>query len=383
MTGNTQPTILRLFLTFVRLGSTAFGGPAMVAYIRREAVERHRWLEPRQFDDGVALCQMIPGATAMQTAAYVGLSTRGVLGAAASFIGFALPSFVLMLTLAALYVRAHDLPAVVTVFKGLEAVIVAIVANATVEFGQRSLRDLRRVFIAALAAALYAWGVHPFLVIALAALAGLMLTAPAATDEAAEVRGFGWAVLLIVAVAAAGLVALFFADRRLFELAALMTRIDLFAFGGGYASVPLMLHEVVTVRHWLDDATFMDGIVLGQITPGPIVITATFVGYLLKGTVGAVIATVSVFLPSFLLAVAITPHFHKLRASPLFNKIIAGALCSFVGLLLNVAIHFATQIHWDVTRAVLAVAAFVALRLKLDILRVVLAGAIVSVVLLR
>jgi len=303
-------------------------------------------------------------------------------GAAASFVGFGLPAFALMLALAALYVRTHELPAVVAAFKGLEAIIVAIIANATVVFGQRSLCDLRRAFIAAAAAALFAWGVHPFLVIALAALLGLMLTAPA-QDSTITVHDSGRAVLLILAGAAAGFGALFLADRKLFELAALMFRIDLFAFGGGYASVPLMLHEVVNVRHWLDDATFMNGIVLGQITPGPIVITATFVGYLLRGPAGAVIATVSVFLPSFLLVVAVTPHFNKLRASPLFNKIIAGALCSFVGLLLNVTLHFAIQIDWDVAHVVLAVAAFVALRLKLDILWVVLAGTIVSVALFR
>ncbi len=364
MSGNREPTVLQLFLTFLRLGITAFGGPAMVAYIRREAVERQRWLEPRQFDDGVALCQMIPGATAMQTATYVGLSTRGVAGAAASFIGFGLPAFVLMLALSAAYVRTHELPAVVALFKWLAAVIVAIVANATWSFGKRTARDLRRALISAAAAAAFAWGVHPFLVIVLAALAGLMLAAPA--QDTGTTGGDSWhAALAILGVAAAGFAVLFFADRQLFRLAAMMFRIDLFAFGGGFASVPLMLHEVVNARRWLDDATFMNGIVLGQITPGPIVITATFVGYLVRGLPGAAIATVSVFLPSFLLVLATTPYFHKLRALPLFNKLIAGALCSFVGLLLYVTVHFATKTEWDVPRAVLAVAAFVALRLKM------------------
>jgi chromate transporter len=302
---------------------------------------------------------MIPGATAMQTAAYVGLVTRGAPGAAASFIGFGLPAFALMLVMAALYVQTHQLPVVTALFKGLAAMIVAIVANATWSFSEHSLRDLRRALIATAAAALFAWGIHPFLVITLAGLAGLMLTAPA-QNTGSVVKDSHRAVILILGGTMAGFVALFLADRKLFELATLMFRIDLFAFGGGYASVPLMLHEVVNIRHWLDDATFMRGLVLGQVTPGPIVITATF-----------------------LLVVAITPCFNKLRASPLFNKIIAGALCSFVGLLLNVAIHFATQIDWDVIRTVLAVAAFAALRLKVDIFWVALAVAIVSVLLLR
>jgi len=383
MPGSALPTIPRLFLTFLRLGVTAFGGPAMVTYIRREAVERQRWLESRQFDDGVALCQMIPGATAMQTAAYVGLSTRGVAGAAASFIGFGLPAFVLMLVLSALYVRTHELPAVGAVFKGLAAVIVAIVANATWSFGERSVRDLRRTLIAAGAAALFAWGGHPFLVIILAGLAGLMLKATGAPAGTTDSHRFGRTAWIIAATAVAGLAALFFARRSLFDLSVLMVRIDLFAFGGGYASVPLMLHEVVTVRHWLNDATFMNGIVLGQVTPGPIVITATFVGYLVQGAIGAMIATVSVFLPSFLLVVAVTPYFHSLRASPAFNRIIAGVLCSFVGLLLNVTIYFAMEIDWDIARAALALAAFVALRLKVDILWAVLVGTIASVILFR
>ncbi len=105
-------TPLRLFTSFLRLGCTAFGGPAMVAYIRRMAVEQRRWLEAGAFDDGVALCQMIPGATAMQAAAYVGLHVRGVRGAAACFVGFGLPAFVLMMLLAALYGQARALPAV-------------------------------------------------------------------------------------------------------------------------------------------------------------------------------------------------------------------------------------------------------------------------------
>lgn len=382
MPGNPQPTVWRLFLTFLRLGVTAFGGPAMVTYIRRRAVEKEQWMEGQQFDDGVALCQMIPGATAMQTAAYVGLSTRGVAGAAVSFFGFGLPAFALMLVLSALYVRAHELPAVVAAFKGLGAIIVAIVANATVSFGQSSLRAWQHILTAALATGLFAWGGHPFLVIVLCALLGLVLIkpAPAISPGMTDSRHYSGPVLLILAGAIAGLVLLFIVDRQLFDLATLMARIDLFAFGGGYASVPLMLHEVVSVRQWLDDATFMNGIVLGQVTPGPIVITATFVGYLLRGLTGSAIATVSVFLPSFVLVVAIALYFNRLRTSATFNKIIAGALCSFVGLLLNVTIHFATQIAWDIPLAALAVAGFVALRLKVDILWVVLAGTVVSVI---
>jgi chromate transporter len=385
MKGNPQSTIPRLFLAFLRLGLTAFGGPAMVIYIRRLAVEKEGWLEGRQFDDGVALCQTIPGATAMQTAAYVGLSARGVAGAAASFIGFGLPAFALMLTMTLLYTQVHELPMIVAAFKGLGAIIVAIVANAAVSFGRRSLKGWRQIVVAAVAALSFRWGGHPFLVIALCGLLGLLLLKPEQYPSSmqAENRHFGRSALLILAVSAVIWMALFPVDRQLFDLAAVMSRIDLFAFGGGYASVPLMLHEVVNLRHWLDDTTFMHGIVLGQVTPGPIVITATFVGVLLRGLLGGVVATLSVFLPSFVLVVALAPRFDRLRSSATFNKIIGGVLCSFVGLLLSVTLHFSAQIPWDFSRVLLAGAALIALQGKVDILWVVLIGTAASIVLCR
>jgi chromate transporter len=161
-----------------------------------------------------------------------------------------------------------------------------------------------------------------------------------------------------------------------------MFRIDLFAFGGGFASVPLMFYEIVQVRSWLDGPTLLNGIVLGQITPGPIVITATFVGYLLKGPLGGLIATSCVFLPSFTMVVGVVPYFDRLRSSPYFKKVITGILCSFVGLLLTVTIRFALDIPWDLPRALLTVAAFVALNLKVDILWIILIGTVISLIVL-
>jgi len=383
-----KPTCRQLFLAFLRLGLTAFGGPAMVAYIRQMAVGQKRWLEADAFDDGVALCQVIPGATAMQTAAYVGLHSRGVAGAAASFVGFGLPAFALMMALSALYQGAHELPAVVSAFSGLQAIIVALVANATVSFAQTSLKRWPHFLIAALAAALFGWKVNPVQVIVLAGLLALVLipspsAVPCSAPNRAHLPHNLKTVALIVAVVALGFLGLGLAQRQLFDLAALMFRIDLFAFGGGFSSVPLMFHEIVEVRHWLDAPTLLNGIVLGQVTPGPIVITATFIGYLLAGVLGGVVATIAVFLPSFLVLIAVAPYFDRLRNSSLFNRIIGGVLCSFVGLLLTVAIRFGQNLTWDWRHLLLAAAAFAALRLKVNILWVVLAGTAFSLLPLR
>jgi chromate transporter len=177
----------------------------------------------------------------------------------------------------------------------------------------------------------------------------------------------------------AGLVAFLVFNRPLFALAALMIRVDLFAFGGGFASVPLMLHEVVDVRHWLDSKAFMDGIALGQVTPGPIVITATFVGFQIAGFPGALVGTIAVFAPSFLMVLTTVPYLDRLQASLLFRRALRGVLASFVGLLGAVAVSFGIAVSWSIPLMIIVAGAFAALRLKVDILWVVLAGAAVSI----
>ena len=382
---NPAPSLFHLFTSFLRLGTTAFGGPAMVAYIRKMAVEKNHWLDDHSARDGVALCQTIPGATAMQMSAYIGFRARGVGGAAASFVGFGLPAFLFMMILSALYVQTHTLPAVVSAFNGLQAIVVALVANATLSFGRASIKNWRNIINALIAAGLFGLRVSPILVIVIAAFLGMILynkqpifSTAISTKKAHAPKSF---ILLLLSVGV-GFGLLFFLDRKLFDLTTLMFRIDLFAFGGGFASVPLMFYEIVQVRSWLDGPTLLNGIVLGQVTPGPIVITATFVGYLLKGPLGGLFATVCVFLPSFMIVVGIVPYFDRLRSSPYFKKVITGILCSFVGLLLTVTIRFALDIPWDVPRILLSSAAFIALILKVDILWVVLTGTVISLIVL-
>jgi len=356
----------------------------MVAYIRHLAVEQEKWLDDASFRDGVALCQAIPGATAMQTAAYVGVRTRGLPGAAVSFVGFGLPAFCFMMILSIAYGRTHDMPLVLSVFQGLRAVTVALVAYATLSFGKTSLRNWADLLIAAAAASLFGLRVNPILVILLAGLSGLLLHRgkrfPQTTAALGAPTHLGRRLVPLLLAVALALGLLFLADRSLFGLAILMFRIDLFAFGGGFASVPLMYHEIVEVRSWMDGATFVNGIALGQVTPGPIVITATFVGHWLRGALGAVVATTSIFLPSFLVLVAVMPYYDRLRASASFHRCISGILSSFVGLLLSVTIQFAVTAAWDTPRILLAAASFAALLLKVEVLWIVLAATVIALV---
>jgi chromate transporter len=360
----------------------------MVAYIKNLAVKKKQWLSGDSFNDGVALCQTIPGATAMQSAAYVGLKARGFSGAAAGYVGFGLPAFLFMLVLSVLYKYGHEASLILSLFSGLRAIVVALLANAVLSFGTATIKRWWGLPVVAGAAVALFFGVNPIYVIFASAAVGLVLPITAgATSKAdgerestAKHRSFLRPVLLLLAAAAIVMAILYVFRPQLFDLALTMLRVDIFAFGGGFASIPLMQHEVVDVHHWVNAQAFIDGIALGQVTPGPIVITATFVGYMFAGLAGAAVATAAIFLPSFTVLVLVEPYFDRFKRNRYFRKAITGILLSFVGLILAVTVRLGINVSWEIWSVILALAAFVALRLKVDVLWVVLAGGVLSVI---
>jgi chromate transporter len=358
----------------------------MVPYIRAMAVEREGWLTEPGFRLGMSLAQIIPGATAMQVAAYVGLRSRGGAGALAAYAGFGLPAFLLMVALSVIYFSARELAGVQHAFAGLQLVVVALVLNAAIDFA-RAYLDSMASKVLACAAGIWL-GLHGNPILALAAVCGVsvFLFTEEQGAEGADVPPVPGhplrAALVFLLCLTAFMAVLHAVSPRLFSLGLLMIRIDCFAFGGGYVSVPLMLHEVVEVAGWLTSAQFMDGIALGQVTPGPIVMTGAFVGYALAGFIGALVATITVFAPSLILLCAATPFADRLVASPVARRVLKGSLISLVGLMAGVAARFGLAVDWDPPRLALALAALVALRLRIDILKVVLAGAAAGAVIL-
>jgi chromate transporter len=373
-----------IFLPFLRLGATAYGGPAMVMQIQAMAVTQRGWLSEKDFRNGVALCQTIPGATAIQTAGYVGFRLRAIPGAFAAYAGFGLPAFLMVLILSALYVQASGLPLAVTLLQGLRAVVVAIVVYASLGFARAALTGWRAALIAAAAFVLFVAGLNPILVAGIAAILGMILlpleTALAGGGDGKPAPGHGWPYAALIVATAAGFLILWFLSPLLFEIAAVFFRVDLFAFGGGLAALPVMYHEVVTVHGWVTPEAFLDGIAIGQITPGPIVITATFLGYQVAGIPGALVATLAIFTPSFLIVVGTIPYFDRFRSSPRLIHALGGIVCSFAGLLFMVAIRFALDVTWTIPLAILCIVAFVALVKGVGVQWVVAGGVVVSLV---
>lgn len=381
------PSLIQIFTQFLRLGLTAFGGPAMVPYIRAMAVDRERWVSEQSFSLGMAMTQLIPGATAMQIAAYVGLRSRGGPGALTAYVGFGLPAFTLMVGLASVYMATRDVPMMVSAFSGLQLVVVALVLNAAVNFARRYLDSLTSKLLACATGVWLGLKGNPILaLVAVCVLAVFLFKEEQGGGLRNEMEAPRGRPLLSAGVFTGGffifLGILFATSPHLFDLAFIMAKIDCFAFGGGYVSLPIMLHEVVEVHQWLTPAQFMDGLALGQITPGPIVITSTFVGYLLYGLIGATVATIAVFTPSLIFVCAMTPFADKLAASPLARRALKGSLITLVGLMAAVAARFGLDVEWGVAEAVIAIGSFVALRMKADILWVVLVGSLLAAVLL-
>ena len=371
------------------LGLTCYGGPAMVGYVRDVMVERRRWVRPDEFAEGLALCQIIPGATLTQVISYIGLVLKGPSGAALAAAAFILPGALIVIAISALYFRWHTLPLVTSLSRGVGAVIIGLLAYASLKLAKSTFSSITSYPIAAAACAAYLLGANAFLVaLGAAGLAWMMrarqghvaLGAPARA-AVRSVRPRNWAAL--AAVGALGLTAVWLTAPALGRLCLAFAGIGSVAFGGGYSMVPLIQQQVVEKLGLLSIQSFLDGIALGQITPGPIMLTATFVGYAAAGPIGALAATAAIFSPSWVILVATAPRFRVWTRRAAVQVMIQGVVASFVGMLLSVLIRFGAVTLVDVSSALVAMAAFIALWCGAALPIVVAAGLLLSPVVFR
>lgn len=379
--------------TFFLIGLTSYGGPAIVAQIRSVTVHKKGWLTEEAFQESLAFCQTLPGPVAVQTSAHIGWRLGGMWGAFLATAAYVLPTFVLMLVLSALYVRFGELPAVGAVLQGLRAVVVAIVMDSILSMAPPALRDWRGVLLAAAAATALLLHISALLVLLGSALAATLLlwgVKPSVGEgdrKGRRVPGQGWkgvTVLLLVALAFSGALALSGAWNPVLPvLAATMAKVDMLAFGGGYTAIALMHEQVVKAHPWLTNQEFLDGLALGQITPGPVIITATFIGYKVAGLAGALSATVGIFLPSWLLLALLAPQFERVRGLVLVHRMMRGLLAAFVAMLVYVLWQVMQAAVGDWRGWLLAGLALVALRAKIPPLWVVSVGILTSAILFR
>ncbi len=380
-----------LFTRVFKLGATAYGGPAMIGQIKEAAVNRYGWVKEGEFMRGVALCQLIPGATMVQIVTHVGYRVRGILGALTAAVAFVLPAFIALLALSAIYFRYHRLWFVEALFKGLGAIVVAIILNACITFGRSVLKDWKVILIAVLSFCAFFFQWNFILIFVLAAVIGFVLrpkippTKAGASGGAAggaplQVKKNEYLVLTILAMLIClALVLCYLVDPKITSLSLNLSKIGALAFGGGFTAIPLIQYEMVDRFQWLTTKEFLDGIALGQVTPGPILITATFVGYKVANLLGAFMATLGIFFPSFFILVLLIPYHDRLRGVEKVRMMEQGVLGSFIGMLGLVLYNFGRASLVDLPRILMAAAAFFAIYKKISLPYILVAGGVLSI----
>lgn len=334
------PTLSELGLAFLRIGAIGFGGGmAGLTLIHRE-IRRRKWMSDDEVMEAFAIGQSLPGASAANTTAFLSMRLCGWPGAALATFAFVLPSFLLMLSAALAYPYFRALPRMDAIFEGLNAAVVGIILALTLNLGQRAVHSIWSFSLAAMSCMLLVLsGTAAIEVVLLAGLLGIfsdsfregrLRRSREESDESKKPPTLSVLPLTLMLLAGTGV---------LWQLARVFLTAGAITFGGGFVMIPLLEHEVVDQAGWLSRQEFADAMALGQVTPGPVVITATFIGFSAAGIVGAVVATVAIFLPSFLVASSAARYLDQFRANRQVNAFLKGLAPAVLGMLLAAAIR--------------------------------------------
>jgi chromate transporter len=319
--------LLEVFTAFFKLGCTAFGGPAAyISMFRHEFVQNRKWLDDEQFLDLLGATNLIPGPNATEMAIHLGFLRAGWFGLVAGGLAFTLPGMLAVLGLSWLYVQYGSTPEAGWLLYGIKPVMIAIIIQALWELGRKSITNKLTAAAGTIAVLLYFWGINE---ISLLLISGLGLTLVKNWHQLKELRHHELPVLL-PSLSALASVPISFNFSTLFLV---FLKIGAILYGSGYVLVAFMRADLVTRLGWLTEQQLVDSIAIGQITPGPLFTSATFVGYLLGGLPGALIATLGIFLPSYIFVAISNPIIPKLRQSPWASGLLDGVIVASLSLM--------------------------------------------------
>ena len=341
---------------FLRLGAFGFGGPiALAGYMQRDLVERRGWITQEEYLEGLAVAQTMPGPLAAQLAMWLGYVRRGFWGAVAAAVPFILPPFVIVSVVAALYVAFAGSDVIQALFYGIGPAVIALILRGAWKLLRVTVSSDRRLWaiFAVVAAATFVVRSEVAILVVLSGLVGVLLYGPPSWLRIRAVPAFLPLGLANVVAAAQS------ADlNTLVALGIFFFKAGAFTFGSGLAIVPFLQQGVVHDFGWLTEREFLDAVAMGMITPGPVVITAVFVGYLVAGLAGATIAAIGVFLPPFLMVVLFGPLIMRYRKHPAVQGFTKGATAAAAGAIVGAAGVIATQVLVDVPTVLIFVVAF-------------------------
>jgi chromate transporter len=330
---------------FLWLGAVGFGGPiALAGHMQQDLVDKRRWVSSEDYVEGLALAQLAPGPLAAQLAIYLGYVRAGVLGATLVGIAFVLPSFLMVLALSWAYVRFGGLPWMQGMFYGIGAAVIAIIARSTVKLTKLTLKKdslLWAIFgVLAISTA-----VTSREIIWLVVLGGVVALAAKAMPRKIIVGNAGTFAMTAALSGGGSLAGIFL----------YFAKAGMFVFGSGLAILPFLYGGVVEGHHWLNDRQFLDAVAVAMITPGPVVITVAFIGFLVAGVAGATAAALGVFLPVYVVVVALAPSYKKWAKNPQLNAFVRGVTAAATGAIAGAVIVLARRSIYDVPTALIGI----------------------------
>jgi chromate transporter len=345
-------SLWQLVRYMLRLGSLGFGGPvALAGYMHRDLVDARKWISEADYREGLALAQLMPGPLAAQLAMYVGYVHYRTIGATVVGLAFVLPSFLMVVAIGWAYVRYGGLPWMQSVFYGVGAAVIGIIAMSAYKLTKRSVgRDklLWLIYGVAAVTTVITESESAWLFI-VAGLGAFALRAPPRWLR----RGGMNAVLAAHASAGSGIASTL--DWSLLaQIGVFFSKAGAFVFGSGLAIVPFLYGGVVTQNHWLTERQFVDAVAVAMITPGPVVITVGFIGYLIQGLPGACVAALGTFIPCYLFTVIPAPYFKRYGKLPSLIAFVDGVTAAAIGAITGAAIVLAKRSIVDVPSAILA-----------------------------
>lgn len=352
---STKPKLSELALVFAKLGTIAFGGPAAhVAQIELEVVQNRRWLSREKLLDLLSISNLIPGPNSTELVIHVGLEQAGILGAIVAGASFIIPAMLLVWGLAIVYVQYQTIPTVGWLLYGVKPVIIAIIAQALWKLGRSGLKNAATWSAGILVLALYFLGVNE---VALMIGAGIAVTLVHNLNILKNPKSLS-SILFPFSFFPFPLstVATEIAPKPWTAVFLSFLKIGSVLYGSGYVLLAFVQQEFVDRNHWLTSQQLLDAIAIGQFTPGPVLTTATFIGYLLAGNLGAIAATIGIFLPAFILVPAINPFVSKLRKSPWTAGFLDGVNAASIGLMAAVAWELGRGTLIDIWTVLVAIA---------------------------
>ncbi len=361
---------------YLHLGALGFGGPvALCGQMEKELVQERKWLTKDELREGIAVCQSLPGPLAIQVGIYVSYLRGGFWGAWAGGWAFIFPNFVIVATLGALYVHFGDLPPVRGIFYGVSPAVIALILHSCYRLAKLGMEDwLQWVIAGACLAVTVALRAEVALLFIVSGIVGILYYGTLFRDKR-------FASLPLLAAVPLGAATSGASGSILGKLLVFFLKAGSLTFGSGLVIVPFLEKGLVQQTGWLDERQFLVAVAMGMLSPGPVVITATFVGYLVAGFWGSLVSTVGIFLPSFLLVLIVAPILIRHRANPNVQGFVKGAYAAAIGTILGASILLGRIAIGDWLTALLGVGSLVVLfRWKVSNPALVAATAIIGLI---